>query len=73
VFADIPSGLTYLSLHFNAPGDFEVIEPEFAHIRTEEYAFFRSGQIPQLLANHVIAVIGMREVRDRLRESRKGH
>jgi hypothetical protein len=73
MFADVPEGLTYLSLHFNAPGDFEVIEPEFAHIRTEEYAFFKSGQIPELLANHGIAVIGMRELRDRLRELRKGH
>ena len=73
MFADIPEGLTYLSLHFNAPGDFEVIEPEFAHIRTEEYAFFKSGAISELLANHGIAVIGMRQVRDRLRELRKAH
>jgi predicted glycoside hydrolase/deacetylase ChbG (UPF0249 family) len=73
MFADIPEGLTYLSLHFNAPGDFEVIEPEFAHIRTEEYAFFRFGAIPELLANHGIAVVGMRQVRDRLRELRKIH
>jgi hypothetical protein len=71
MFADIPKGLTYLSLHFNAPGDFEVIEPEFAHIRIEEYAFFNSGRIPELLAEHGIAVIGMREVRDRLRELRR--
>ena len=71
MFADIPEGLTYLSLHFNAPGDFEVIEPEFAHIRTEEYAFFRFGAIPELLANH--GIVGMRQVRDRLRELRKAH
>jgi chitin disaccharide deacetylase len=71
MFADIPSGLTYLSLHFNAPGDFEVIEPEFAHIRTEEYAFFRSSGLPELLAGHGIAVIGMRELRDQLREQRR--
>jgi hypothetical protein len=71
MFADIPEGLTYLSLHFNAPGDFEVIEPEFAQIRTEEYAFFKSGKIPELLAKHRINVIGMREVRERLRNLRR--
>ncbi len=67
MFADIPEGLTYLSLHFNAPGDFEVIEPEFAHIRTEEYAFSRSGKLQELLAKHGITVIGMREVREQFR------
>lgn len=67
MFADIPEGLTYLSLHFNAPGDFEIIEPEFAHIRSEEYAFFRSEKLPELLAKHGITVIGMREVREQYR------
>jgi hypothetical protein len=71
MFADVPEGLTYLSLHFNAPGDFEVIEPQFAHIRTDEYSFFKSGGIPGLLARHGISVIGMREVRDRRRDLRK--
>ena len=70
MFADVPEGLTYLSLHFNAPGDFEIIEPEFAHIRTEEYAFFRSGRIQDLLAERGIEVIGMRQIRDRLRAQR---
>ena len=67
MFADIPEGLTYLSLHFNAPGDFEIIEPEFAHIRSEEYAFFRSEKLPELLAKHGITVIGMRGVREQYR------
>jgi chitin disaccharide deacetylase len=70
MLAGVPEGLTYLSLHFNMPGDFETIEPEFAHIRTEEYAFFRSGQIERLLAEHEIEVIGMRQIRDRLRVHR---
>ncbi|MEZ5667332.1 MAG: polysaccharide deacetylase family protein, partial [Alphaproteobacteria bacterium] len=43
MFDGIGAGLTFLSLHFNAPGDFEVIEPAFAHIRTDEYALFLSG------------------------------
>jgi hypothetical protein len=65
MFADIPEGLTYLSLHFNAPGDFE-------HIRTEEYAVFKSGLIAELVAAHGVEVIGMREIRDRLRAARRG-
>jgi chitin disaccharide deacetylase len=70
LFASIPEGLTYLALHFNAPGDFEAIEPEFAHIRTEEYGFFRSGKVPALLAEQEIAVVGMREIRDQRRAAR---
>jgi hypothetical protein len=71
MFAAIPQGLTYLALHFNAPGDFEAIEPEFAHIRTEEYAFFRSGAAESLVAEHRIEVIGMRQIRDQLRAQRR--
>src|SRR5690606_23991944 len=41
MFASIPAGLTYLSLHFNTPGDFEAINPPDAHLRTEEYALFQ--------------------------------
>ena len=44
IFAGIPDGLTYLALHFNTPGDFEVIAPDLAHIRTEEYALFRTAR-----------------------------
>jgi predicted glycoside hydrolase/deacetylase ChbG (UPF0249 family) len=73
VFADIPEGLTYLSLHFNAPGDFEVVEPSQAHIRTEEYGVFKSGLIAQLVAAHGVEVIGMRQIRDRLRSAGRVH
>jgi predicted glycoside hydrolase/deacetylase ChbG (UPF0249 family) len=70
MFAEIPDGLSYLALHFNPPGDFEALEPEFAHIRTEEYGFFRSGAVAALLAEHGIEAIGMRQLRDRLRAHR---
>lgn len=72
MFADIPDGLTYLSLHFNTPGDFEAVEPEQAHIRTEEYAFFKSVPVPELLREHGVEVIGMRALRDRLRAGQGG-
>lgn len=67
IFAAIPEGLTFLSLHFNAPGDFEVIEPDFAHIRTEEYALFRGERIAQWVDQFGLTVIGLRDTRDRLR------
>jgi len=71
MFAAIPEGLTYLALHFTAPGDFEAIEPDLAHIRTEEYAFFRSGAAEALIAEHQIEIVGMRQIRDRLRAKRR--
>jgi predicted glycoside hydrolase/deacetylase ChbG (UPF0249 family) len=70
MFAEIQDGLTYLSLHFNKPGDFEAIEPNHAHIRTEEYAVFKSGLVAEFVAAHGVDVIGMRQIRDRLRAVR---
>ncbi len=67
MFRGISEGLTFLSLHFNAPGDFEVIEPERAHIRTEEYAVFKSGKIAEWAKQFGLEIIGMRQMRDALR------
>jgi len=70
LFASIPEGLTYLSLHFNTVGDFEVIEPEAAHIRTEEYDIFKTALIDELAETHGITFVGMREIRDAFRAHR---
>ena len=43
--ASTAEGLSFFAFHFNAPGDFEVVEPEFARYRTDEYALFSSGKI----------------------------
>lgn len=67
IFRSIPEGLTFLSLHFNAPGDFEIIEPDLAYIRTEEYALFRSPLIGEWVRDNGLEVIGLRGIRDRLR------
>ena len=67
LFRTIPEGLTFLSLHFNAPGDFEVIEPSYAHIRTDEYALFRTGKTKRWAEVNGIEVVGMRAIRDDLR------
>ena len=67
IFAEIPEGLTYLSMHFNTPGDFEVIAPDSAHIRTEEYALFRTSRIGEWVKEFRLEIIGMRVLRDELR------
>jgi predicted glycoside hydrolase/deacetylase ChbG (UPF0249 family) len=63
----IPEGLTFLSMHFNARGDFEVIEPEFAHVRAEEYELFHSPEFGAWFRSQDLRVLGFREIRDALR------
>ena len=70
IFAEVGPGLTFLSLHFNAPGDFETINPKDAWVRTEEYALFRGPKIAGWVDEFGIEVIGMRELRDELRAAR---
>ena len=67
IFAEVPDGLTFLSMHFNAPGDFEVVNPEFAFIRTEEYALFKTKRIGEWVKEFGLEIIGMRVLRDELR------
>lgn len=69
MFSKIPEGLTFLSLHFNAPGDFEVVEPDYAHIRTDEYALFKTPLIAEWARDNGLEIIGMRGIRERLRSS----
>ena len=67
IFRNIPDGLTYLAFHFNAPGDFETVEPEYAHIRADEYELFRTPQIAEWLREYYLETIGFRKIRDSLR------
>ncbi|GLQ56346.1 polysaccharide deacetylase family protein [Devosia nitrariae] len=66
LFALVPQGLSWLALHFNAPGDIELIAEEAA-IRIGEYEFFRSGRASELMAEFGIEPVGVREWRDRMR------
>ena len=63
----IGPGLTYMALHFNAPGEVESIEPDSAHIRIEEYRLFQSDGMGARLTAKGHRLAGMREFRDRLR------
>ena len=63
----VRDGLTFFCLHFNAPGDLELIEPRSAYIRTQEYDLFRSDGFRAWLARQDLDIIGMRPLRDELR------
>jgi len=60
----LPTGLTYVALHCNAPGDFESISPERARRRTDEYRMLRDPEFAAWTAAEGIAVTGMRPLRD---------
>lgn len=62
----IEPGLTYMALHFNAPGEIAAIST-VPDIRTEEYALFKSEAFRARLMGGGIELIGMRGLRDRLR------
>ncbi|HRJ44316.1 MAG TPA: polysaccharide deacetylase family protein [Caldilineaceae bacterium] len=63
-------GITYFSLHPNAPGDINVIDPVNSGWRTHEYDYFRSDRLRDFLAQEGIVPIGFREIRDVMRGER---
>jgi hypothetical protein len=63
----LPPGITYFSLHPNAPGDIDVIIPERAYWRTFEHEYFRSERLAEFLHAEGIVSIGYRELRDLMR------
>lgn len=64
---NVRDGLTFVCLHFNAPGELELIEPRSAYIRTEEYDVFRDRNFRDWLVRQDLDIIGMRPLRDELR------
>lgn len=66
VLRNLPSGITYFSLHPNAPGEIETLTPK-AHWRTLEHQYFQSQDLRDLLAAEGIVSIGYREIRDIMR------
>ena len=67
LMGDIPSGLTFVCLHPNAPGELEFIEPDSSYIRTDEYDLFRTKTWRSWLLDQPLTLSGMRPFRDRLR------
>lgn len=67
IFSEIPEGLTFLSMHFNARSDFEAVNLWSSRIRAEEYELFRTSKIKEWITEFDLEVIGMRPLRDELR------
>ncbi len=67
VLRNLPSGITYFSLHPNAPGEIETLTPGKAHWRTLEHQYFQSQDLRDLLDAEGIISIGYREIRDVMR------
>lgn len=70
ILRDLPSGITYFSLHPNAPGDIDAIVPDRAYWRTFEHDYFRSERLAEFLAEEQIIPIGYRELRGLMRREK---
>jgi hypothetical protein len=60
----LPPGITYFSLHANAPGDIETINGLSAQWRTFEYQYFQSDRLRSFLEREEIIPIGYEELRE---------
>jgi len=67
ILRGLQPGVTYFSLHPNAPGDIEVIDPVNNRWRIHEYNYFRSERLAEFLEREGIIPIGYREIRDVMR------
>jgi chitin disaccharide deacetylase len=61
-------GLTFVSLHCNAPGDIEAMHPNDAAARIAEYELFQDRDFLAWIAGQDVVLAGFREIRDRYRE-----
>ncbi|MEZ4732505.1 MAG: polysaccharide deacetylase family protein [Caldilineaceae bacterium] len=69
ILHNLPPGVTYFSLHPNAPGDIETIVPERAYWRTFEHRYFQSQRLRDFLAAEEIIPIGYRTICDVMRNN----
>jgi chitin disaccharide deacetylase len=70
ILHELPPGVTYFSLHPNAPGDIETIVPERAYWRTFEYRYFQSQRLRDFLTVEQIVPIDYRAIRNIMRANR---
>lgn len=69
ILHDLPAGVTYFSLHPNAPGDIEAIDPPHAYWRAFEYQYFQSDRLRLFLEREEIVPIGYEEIREVMRRA----
>jgi predicted glycoside hydrolase/deacetylase ChbG (UPF0249 family) len=72
LLAELPPGVTFLSLHANAPGDIETIVPDRAHWRTDEYRILADPAFAGFVREQGVELSGMRALRARLRAGTAG-
>ncbi|MGH6884934.1 MAG: polysaccharide deacetylase family protein [Geminicoccales bacterium] len=61
-------GITFVSLHCNAPGDIEDIHPNDADWRIAEYRLFQDPDFLSWVAAQDVQLAGFREIRERYRQ-----
>lgn len=71
IFARAEPGLSWLAVHFNAPGEIEAYSTDAA-LRIAEYEFFGSGRGRALIEEAGLTPVGMRHFRDSMRAGRLG-
>jgi predicted glycoside hydrolase/deacetylase ChbG (UPF0249 family) len=64
---DAAPGITFLSLHCNAPGDIEAMHPNDAAWRIAEYELLRAAEFLAWAAAQHVRLAGFRDSRDRYR------
>jgi predicted glycoside hydrolase/deacetylase ChbG (UPF0249 family) len=69
ILAGLRPGITYFSLHPNAPGDIEYINPIRAFFRIDEYQMFQDESFKEFIAAQNIHILGYRPLRDLMRRS----
>jgi predicted glycoside hydrolase/deacetylase ChbG (UPF0249 family) len=67
LIAGLPEGLTLVAVHPNTSGDIEMIIPEKAHFRTEEYRLFCDSKFKEFIISQNIQTLGFRPIRRLLR------
>ena len=68
IVRDAAPGITYLSLHCNAPGDIEAMHPNDAAWRIAEYELLQAAEFLAWAAAQPVRLAGYREIRDRWRQ-----
>jgi chitin disaccharide deacetylase len=69
MLADLPEGVTFFSLHANAPGDIEAISPSWAVWRTDEYRLCGDADYQRFVAEQGLEIAGFKPLRDLYRRA----
>jgi hypothetical protein len=68
ILRELAPGVTYFSLHPNAPGEIEFLTPK-AHWRTFEHQYFQSDRLRNFLKAQGIETVGYRRIREIMRNA----